>query len=178
MIEKFQQMSPREQLFVIIGGLAIVAALLYLAVLLPYRNTLARLDSRIAAHSRQLQEAQSLRLDYLALQQELAQLERHLDNRTETSALTLIETLAVNSAGRENLVSMRPQAPVSGSRFITESVEIRLEKLTLRQVVELLRGVESAQTPMQVRNLQLKQRFDNRALLDASMTIAALRRAS
>jgi hypothetical protein len=38
--------------------------------------------------------------------------------------------------------------------------------------------VEKAATPMQVRNLYLKQRFDDHSLLDATMTITALRRSA
>ncbi|MDT8440033.1 MAG: type II secretion system protein GspM [Desulfuromonadales bacterium] len=176
MIEKFQQLSQRERLFVIGGGLMVILVLLYIAILLPYQNALERLDNQIAARSRQLEEVRALRLDYLQRQRELTQVERRLDNRRDFSALTFIENLAVSSAGRERLVSMRPQAPVVGNRLTTEAVEIKLERVTLREVVELLRGIEGAKTPMQVRSLQLKQRFDDRSRLDASMTIAALRR--
>jgi general secretion pathway protein M len=172
------QLNQRERIFVTVGGIALALALLYGAILMPYRNALTRLGSQIEGRGRQLQEVQTLRAQYLALQHEAAQVERLLDKRQDFSALTFIENLVVTTAGRENLVSMRPQAPVSRNQFTIESVEIKLEKLTLRQILELLWGVERATAPMQISNLYLKKRFDDRSLLDASMTVTALRRAS
>jgi general secretion pathway protein M len=170
------QLNQRERIFVVAGGGLLVLVLLYIAVVLPYRNALSRLDTEITVRSRQLQEVQSLKTRYLSLQQEMTQVERLLDNRREFSPLTFIENLVGKTAGRENLVSMRPQAPVTRNNFTIESVELKLEKLTLRQVLELLWGVEQATTPMRVRSLQLKQRFDDRSLLDATMTVTALGR--
>jgi general secretion pathway protein M len=178
MISQLNQLNQRERVFVIAGGIALILALLYFAILMPYRSALTKLDSRIAVRSQQLQEVKSLRAQYLALQQQISQVERLVKNSQEFSALTFIENLVQQTAGRENLLSMRPQAPQVQGEFMTDSVEIKLEKLTLKQVLELLWGVEKASTPMQVENLYLKQRFDDRALLDATMTITALRRSA
>jgi general secretion pathway protein M len=172
------QLNQRERIFVTVGGIALALALLYLAVLMPYRGALTRLDKQIAARSQQLQEVKSLRAQYLAMQQQILQVEMRVKNSENFSALTFIENLVERTAGRENLVSMRPQSPMPQNEFTIDSVEVKLEKLSLRQVLELLWGVESATTPMQVRNLYLKQRFDDHSLLDASMTITALRKSA
>jgi general secretion pathway protein M len=172
------QLNPRERLFVFIGAVLLVLVLLYLLILAPYRNALSRLDNQTAVRSRQLQEVQVLRADYLALQQDVSQIERQLENSRGFSALTFVENIVGKAAGRDNLVSMRPQPPVTTNQFTIESVEVKLEKLALRQVLELLWSVENAATPMQVKNLLLKQRFDDRSQLDATMTITALRGAA
>ena len=170
------QLNQRERIFVIAGGFALVLALLYFAIVAPYRGALNRFDSQIAARSVQLQEVKALQARYLELQQQMAQMESLLGKGQDFSALTFIENLVGRTAGRENLLSMRPQSPELRSEFTVDSVEIKLEKLTLKQVLELLLGIEAASTPMQVKNLYLKQRFDDRSLLDATMTVTALRR--
>jgi len=172
------QLNQREKIFVTAGGVALVLALLYLAVLMPYRSALNRLDKQIAARSQQLQEVKTLRAQYLAMQQQILQVEMRVKNNQDFSALTFIENLVERTAGRDNLVSMRPQPPLTQNEFIVDSVEVKLEKLSLKQVLELLWGVEGAKTPMQVKGLYLKQRFDDRSLLDATMTISALRRSA
>ncbi len=174
----FSQLNQRERIFVIVGGVTLALILLYIAILMPYRNAMTRLDAQIAVRNQQIQEVHKLRAQYLALQQEVARTERLLDSRRDFSALTFIENLVESTAGRENLLSMRPQAPVTRNQVTTEAVEIKLEKMTLRQILELLWSVEKATAPMQVSNLYLKQRFDDRSQLDASMTVTALRRAS
>jgi general secretion pathway protein M len=144
----------------------------------PYRSALNRLDRQIAARSGQLQEVKVLQTKYLALNQQMLQMERLLDTRQDFSALTFIENLVERTAGRENLLSMRPQTPENRNEFIIDSVEIKLERLSLKQILELLLAIEETATPMQVKNLYIKQRFDDRSLLDANMTVTALRRAT
>ena len=170
------QLNQRERIFVIVGGLALILALLYFAIVAPYRSALTRLDRQVTVRSGQLQEVKALQARYLALQKQMTQMERLLGKRQDFSALTFIENLVEKTAGRENLVSMRPQSPEVRNEFTIDSVEIKLEKLTLKQVLELLLGVEMADTPVQVKGLYLKQRFDDRSLLDATMTVTALRR--
>jgi general secretion pathway protein M len=172
------QLNQRERIFVVIGGIALILALLYFAIVAPYRSTLKRLDNQIASRSEQLQEVKTLQTRYLELKQQMLQMERLLETQQDFSALTFIENLVERTAGRENLLSMRPQASETRNEFIIDSVEIKLERLSLKQVLELLLALEEATTPMQVKNLHIKQRFDDRALLDATMTITALRRAT
>lgn len=172
------QLNQRERIFVIVGGVSLILALLYFAIVAPYRSALNRLDSQIATRSGQLQEVKALQARYLELKQQRLQMERLLDTQQDFSALTFIENLVERTSGRENLLSMRPQTPETRNEFIIDSVEIKLERLSLKQVLELLLAIEEAATPMQVKNLHIKQRFDDRALLDATMTITALRRAT
>ena len=172
------QLQKRERIFVIVGGLVLILTILYFAIVAPYRSALSTLDRRIAQRSEQLQEVKVLQARYLEIKNQMAQVTRLLENRQEFSALTFIEDLVEQTSGRESLISMRPQSPEIRSEFIIDSVEIKLERLTLKQLLELLLGFEGAATPMQVKNLYLKQRFDDRSLLDSTMTITALRRAT
>lgn len=171
------QLQQRERIFVLVGGLALILALLYFAIVAPYLGAMTRLDRQIAQRSEQLQEVKVLQGRYLEIQNQMNQVTRQLEKRQDFSALSFIENLVEQTSGRENLLSMRPQSPETRGEFVIDSVEIKLEKLTLKQLLELLMGVEGATTPMQVKGLYLKQRFDDRSLLDATMTVTALRRA-
>lgn len=171
-------LKQREKVFLTAGGIALALILLYLLVLMPYREALNRLDKQLATHSQQLEEVKTLRSQYLDMQKQIHQADSRLKNSQDFSALTFIENLVERTSGRDNLLSMRPQSPVTQNEFVIDAVEVKLEKLSLRQVLELLWGVEKAATPMQVRNLYLKQRFDDHSLLDATMTITALRRSA
>lgn len=170
------RLNPREQIFVATGCAAIALAFLYFAIISPYNTAMTRLDQQLAIRSRQLQEVKTLRTEYLALQQHMTQLDRLLGNRQDFSALTYIENLVERTAGREKLLSMRPQAPEARGEFTIDSIEIKLEKLPLKRALQFLWGIEKATTPMQIKGLYLKQRFDDRSLLDATMTVTALRR--
>jgi len=172
----FERLNPRERIFVSVGGVAVLLCLLYFVILMPYRNAMTRLDKQIITRSQQLREVRALQSEYMDLQKQMSLLEKRLAERKGFSVLTFVENLVGQTAGREKILSMRPQSSVARGVFTVDAVELRLEKLSLKQVLQFLWEVETESVPMQVKSFYLKQRFDNPALLDATMTVTALRR--
>lgn len=170
------QLSRREQVALAVGAVAVLATVLYLGVIAPYRSALAQLDGKITARQRQIREVESLRREFLVLQQRQTEAEARLDKDGAFSLFPFVEGMVGQIAAKENLVSMRPQPPTPRENLREESVEVRLEKIRLDQVVRLLYAVETADALLQVKNLRLKTRFDDRTLFDATMTVAAFGR--
>ena len=172
------QLTSREKIFLCIGGGALFLLLLSMALIIPYRQAVTKVERQVVLRLQQLEDVNLLRARYQALQSDVAQLEKSLSDHGDFSPLTFLENLIERTAGRDHLVSMRPQTPVTGSQFSVDSVDLKLEKLTFRQVLELLWAVEGAPVQMKVKTLHLKQRFDAPSQLDASITITAVRRAT
>ena len=170
------QLSRREQIALAVGAAAVLAAALYLGVIAPYRGALELLDSKITSRQQQIREVESLRREFLALQQRQSVAEARLNKSGAFSLFPFVEGLVGQIAAKENLVSMRPQPLVSRENLQEESVEIRLEKIRLDQLIRLLYAVDTADALLQVKNLRLKTRFDDRTLFDATMTVAAFGR--
>jgi general secretion pathway protein M len=170
------QLSRREQIALAVGAVAVLATVLFLGVIAPYRSTLSQLDSKISARQRQIREVESLRREFLVLQQRQTAAEARLDKAGTFSLFPFVEGLVGQIAAKENLVSMRPQPSASRENLVEESVEVRLEKIRLDQVIRLLYAVDTADALLQVKNLRLKTRFDDRTLFDATMTVAAFGR--
>ncbi|HEX9874679.1 MAG TPA: type II secretion system protein GspM [Deferrimonas sp.] len=169
-------LSPRDRNALLIGLAAVLLAVFYLGIVSPYQSAIARLDSQIASRQRQLQEVQVLRQRYLSLQGELTQAERRGVSNRNFSLFSFVENLTGQIASRENLVYMRPQPVAVKDEYKEESVEIKLEKIALDQLVRILYQIDTADAFLQVKNLRLKIRFDNKAQLDAVLTISAYAR--
>jgi len=90
--------------------------------------------------------------------------------------LNFLEQTASQIGGRENLVLMRPLPSVVQGKLRIETTEFKLERLDMEQVLRILQEMEQASPPMRVDRLHLKQRFDNAAQLDMSVTVSAARR--
>ncbi|MBW2503659.1 MAG: type II secretion system protein M [Deltaproteobacteria bacterium] len=173
-----KQLSPRERIFVFGGGFVVLLCLLAFTIVVPYMNAQDRLDKLIDLRMQQLLEVKALHGKYLDLKRRTSQAETTLDGRQEFSALTFIENLLAETAGRDRLVSMRPETPIVQNELIVETIEIKLEKLSLRQLLELFWGIDKTNLPIHVKNFHLKQRFDDRSLLDATLVVSALRRSA
>lgn len=166
------ELTPRERIVLIAGAAVLLVLLLVFGVLLPYRAALARLDARIAARETQLQEMRGLRQEYLLLQQQVTAAESRLEKTQGFSLFSFVEAAAARVAGKENLVYMRPQTAPGQAGFREETVELKLERLRLDQLIRFLYAVESADAYLQVKNLRVRTRFDNKSQLDAVMTIS------
>jgi general secretion pathway protein M len=68
---------------------------------------------------------------------------------------------------------MRPQPSSVQDTVRENSVEIKLEKIRLDQLIRLLYAIDSTDACLQVKNLRVKTRFDDRTLLDAVLTISS-----
>ncbi|MDF1580284.1 MAG: type II secretion system protein GspM [Desulfuromonadales bacterium] len=173
MINHLRQLSQRDRMALIILGTVVGLTLLYLAIIEPYRNSIATLDRKIATRQAQTLRITELATEYTTLRQKLTEVEKTLAQHRGFSLFSFVEKLVDRIAGRENLVYMRPQPPVELNGVKEETVAIKLEKLRFDQFTTLLYRIETADAPLQVKNLRLKSRFDNATLLDGVLTVAA-----
>ncbi len=176
MIERLSQLEKREQIILLIGAVFVLAVLLSVGVYEPYRNALSGMQKTVTTKQRQIQEVRELQAEYNALQQQMKRTESRLGRRSGLSALALLENIASNVGSRENLSYIRPQPAQTQGEIYIENLDIKLERLTLQQVLKLLWEIETAKTPMQIKNLRIKQRFDNQALTDATLTVSVFRK--
>lgn len=171
------QLNQRERLMVLGGAVVVVLVLLYLAVIEPYQNAMARLEGKVASNQRQLTEVQDLRREFLRLQSRQNEMKRRIDANPDFSIFSFVENVAARTGVKDNLIAVRPQPPVTLDQLREESVEIRLEKIALADLVQLLRTFETADAVLQVKALRVRTRFEDRSLLDVTMTISAYGRA-
>jgi general secretion pathway protein M len=172
------QLSRRERIVLAAGGIVVIAAILFLGVVAPYQNALALLDTKIEARQRQVKDVQHLRHEYLLLQRQLAEAEKKLAKGENFSLFSFVEAITAQAATKENLVYMRPQPVSVQEDFKEESVEIKLERIRLDQLVRLLYEIDAANAYLQVKNLRIKTRFDDQSQLNAVLTISSYGRSA
>ncbi len=166
-------LSQRERIVLAIGAVAVLATLLWVAVIAPYQQALDRLDTKIAARERQVQKVQLLRNEYLVLQRQLNEANSQLTAGAGFSLFSFVENLITQVATKENLVYMRPQPVSVQGGFKENSVEIKVEKIRLDQLVRMLYAIDSAKAYLKVKNARIKRRFDDHSLIDAVLTISS-----
>jgi len=167
-----KRLNPRER-WIVGGGLVVlVLVLVWFALLSPYLEALSGLDRRIAAHQRNLEKMQQMQGQIFQLREQLAS----VDNRSEKKRplFSQVENLTVQTGIRDQLLSMRPQPATTQGGYRQQLVEIRLEKLTLAQLVKLIYAVEYRSGGVQVKSLRVKPRFEDRSSLDVNMVLMSL----
>lgn len=166
-----KRLNPRERIIVAIGAVVVCLVAAWLS-LTPYFETMERLDRKINALERNVADAGRMRDQVLSLREQLAS----VNNRSPGTRplFAQVENLTEKTGVREQLLSMRPQPATVQGDYRQQLVEIKLERMTLAQLVKLIHAVEYRSGGIQVKSMRVRPRFEDRSLLDVNMVLMSL----
>jgi len=166
------RLNPRERV-IVGGGLVVVVGLIFwFALITPYMNATKRLDRRISAHHHNLVRVEKMSTQIDELRHQIANIDRR--QKGKRPLFSLVENLTEQTGVREQLLSMRPQPATTQGKYRQQLVEIRLERLSLAQLVKLLHAIEYRSGGVQVKSLRVKPRFEDHSALDVHMVLMSL----
>jgi type II secretory pathway component PulM len=142
------KLASRDKKALIFGGSAVAIILLYMLVLSPFLNDLSRKRDLIPKKERDLAEMQK-----------------------RGPLLTEIENIAKRANLSGKIVSLKPQPATKSEGFTESVVEVRLDNISLYDIVNFVYQVESA--TFRVRKLAFKPRYDNPKLLSATLLVSS-----
>jgi general secretion pathway protein M len=170
--ERWQHFLPRERIIVSVGGAIVAAALVFLLIVDPLLASIDKLDRQAKRKAKDSQELALVAQEYLLKQARLAKLEQRMPSPpAQFSLLAFMEEATTTAQIRDRIVGMQPQAPITVQGYQETSVDLRLDGVSLPQLLALLVAIEHAPYDVQVRHLQMKPKYDNPVNLDATLKI-------
>ncbi len=163
------KLEDRDKKVLIIGGIAAAAILLYALVLSPLYADLSRKRDLIPKKEKDLIEMRMLKDQYLEMQRQLQQAQAAAAKRGPL--LTEIENITKKANLNSKIVSLKPQAGVQTGNFKESIVEIKLDNVTLYDIVNYVNMIERA--TLRIRKLYFKPRFDNPKLLNSTILVSS-----
>ena len=170
--ERWQHCSQRERIIVAAGVTVIAAALVFLAVIDPLMATIDKLDRQARRKAKDSQELALVAQEYVVKQARIAKLEQRMPNPpAQFSLLAFMEEATTTAQIRDRIVGLQPQATVVVQGYQETAVDLRLDGVSLPQLLALLAAIEKAPYDVQVHHLQIKPKYDNPVNLDATLRI-------
>ena len=163
------KLEPRDKKTLIIGGAVAGIILFYAFVFSPLTENLSRKRGLIPEKERALAEMRVLSEQYIELQRRLQQARAAAGQRGPL--LTEIENITKRAALSGKIVSLKPQAGAQTEGFKESIVEIKLDNVTLYDIVNYVHLLEKAQ--LRIRKLAFKPRFDNPKLLNSTLLVSS-----
>jgi type II secretory pathway component PulM len=173
------RLSTREKILVGAGLAFFVGILFWIALWEPARKKLELLDRRVQAKQAELREIQDLAVKYQELVRTSSEIERRMARSRNVSVLSYLENVAIRQKLRERISQMRARGGETTRYYQENSVQIKMEKVTLPELVGYLHELrtpaeeESAPGFLRVRQLQIHQRFEDKSLLDVTFQVSA-----
>jgi hypothetical protein len=171
----FEKREPREKVLIKVAGVILGVLLLYSLVYAPIASLQESLADRVTARRSDLIELRGLMRSYEHVQRELKRAqERTVPNNPNFSLFSIIEQTLSKSVGHQRIGSITPTDRVVPGGFRQFDVDIKLNSVTLPQLVDTLYGVQSLEIPVTIANLQLHKHADDTHTFDVDMSCVAL----
>jgi len=163
----------RERFAIAIGGLAVALMVFYWFGLSPALGRMKTLDRLVAQKEREVQEMKTLRATYLTKKAVMEEVNASLTQRGQDFAmLSFLEDLANKSGVKSNIIYMKPALSTAGELYRESSLEMKLDGITLPQLIQYLFEIERAPQLLRIRRLHLKPRAANPDALDATFQVS------
>ncbi|MBW2636387.1 MAG: type II secretion system protein M [Deltaproteobacteria bacterium] len=152
------KLTNREKYYVGGGLLLLVLFLVVQLVLIPFIDAKERAHRSVMANEKVLKEMYSLSADYRALQGGSLDINQALSRRSKDFTLfSFLEKQAGKAGVKQNIKYMKPSTSVETGPYTESSVEMKLDNITLKQLVEYLHLVESRKQLVSVKRISVKQ---------------------
>jgi type II secretory pathway component PulM len=173
---RYQKLESREKTLVKLAGGVLGLFLAYNFIYMPIANWRDSLDTTLETRRREIGEVQHLVENYLERKKQLQQAERNtVPIGKDFSLFSVIESSLTKTVGHDKIASINPDADRKLSDgFIQYSVDLKLQNVSLGQIVDALYGVKTLSAPVAVSNMRVTRRIQDPHTYDVEMTCIAL----
>ncbi len=175
-MDRLMKLRSRERRFVYVGTAVILLALYYSLVIHPLAQKSREMQAKIASRQRQMEQ-----LKQLAAQLELLRANNAVHSSSKQaqssnfSLLTFLERNAEANGIRSKLVSLKPLDTRSERGATVITVEVRLQRLSMHELLLYLYSIESLNQPISLSSIRIHRRFDNQDQLDLTLRVSFFR---
>jgi type II secretory pathway component PulM len=152
----WDQLTKSQKNIVLAGALFAAVALLLQLAILPYFEAKQKVQRAIAASEKTLREMAVLGAEYGRIRQQSAEIRRMLERRPAGFALfSYLERKAGEAGVKGNIRGITPLKSTPSATYEEVAVEMRLDRLTMKQLTDFLYQVESLEELIRIRKISL-----------------------
>jgi len=174
--EALGKLAPRERALVLGAGGVTLLLILWLGIVEPLGSSITKLDRDVTRGREDATSIGGLVARYRTLRADVDKLERGANaEQGGASLFAQLESISVPIAGRERITAMNPSTRAIGNELQQELVEMRIEGITMRALVNLLYAIENREPPIAVERIAVKRQYKDQTHVDATVVVARLR---
>jgi len=166
------RLTRREKLIVVAVAIIISAWLLFTFAVKPAIERTETLTRVISEKQDELQKLRARSNEYIFLRDSLSNLHTKVaTQKKDFELLPFLESLIRECDLVRKVATMKQHVSQLEPKYYETVVEIRLESLTLRQLVDFFWKVESSEVLARIKSLYIKKNLTNTDLLDSVVEI-------
>jgi general secretion pathway protein M len=169
-------LNRREKNIVAICIAVVTVAVVHWLFVSPALKKRAELNREIENSRRQLVELRLLQRDYDLILEETRNIKRRMEGRSRDFVLSVsfLEQTATELAIDKNLTSMKPSRRTLDSNLVEDMVEVRLEGISLDNLVAYLYRIENTGAAIAISNILIQPESRLGGGLNVSMLVTSI----
>jgi len=169
------QLTGRERNMVIGAGIALVLYILFQFILSPLVEQRGRLQQRLITQKKSLVHMQQLQKQYRQLSQQSGSIASLLERRERGFSLfAFLEQNADESSVKEQIAYMKPSESKEGEAFSQTRVEMKLQGVSLSQLLEFIEKIESPAHLVGIAKMTIQENGKEKGTLDATFSMISV----
>ena len=168
-------LGKRERRVVSLGACGIGLFILVQFVVFPFFDQREALKRGIDVKRRGLQEITRLQAEYESYKKGAAGIENYLKRRSNGFTLfSFLEQAAGRANVKDHINYMKPSDSRGAGPYKEATVEMKLEKINLRQLLDYLYLIESPENVVSIKRISIRDSKGEKGYLDAVMQVLTI----
>ena len=170
-----RQLNQREKLSVGIGGGALFLFVLLQFIVFPLTDGRDKLTKRLSSREKAVAEMRVLQERYQTITQQSGSLASQLAQREPGFSLfSFLEQGAADSEVKEQIAYMKPSESLESDQFRQSQVEMKLQAVSLKQLVMFLEHAESPEQLVGIDKITIQDNSKDEGTLDVTLQMASI----
>ena len=166
------RLEKREKYILLFGVFFVLGFIVLQAMVLPYVDARQTMTRSLSRNETELVDIQLLRQEYLELKSRQGDIEKRLTERTPGFSLfSFLEEQAAATKVKNSVTYMKPTANEIDEGFNESIVEMKMERVTLDQLVAFLLKIESEEKIVSIQRISIQENNQEEGLLDTVLSI-------
>jgi general secretion pathway protein M len=169
------KLGRREKTLVSLAACCIAVFVLFQFIIFPFFDKREALRRGIDAKKDGLKEIVRLRSEYESYKRGADGIQRYLRGRIKSFTLfSFLEQAAGKARVKDHIKYMKPSASRTSGRSKESMVEMKLDKIRLKQLVDYLYLIESPENVVSIKRISIKGNKSGAGYLDAVMQVITM----
>ena len=169
------KISGRDRIVLGAGGGFVLLFLIFQFGIFPLLDSRDRLTRGIESREKALVEMRDLQAQYQEMHGKTSSLLDQVGSREANFSLfSFLEQMAAQSEVKSNIAYMKPSESADQGMFKEVLVEMKLQEITLKQLVDFLKLVESPEKIVALKRVTIQENKKEKGALDVILQVVSL----
>lgn len=166
------KLEKREKQIVTAGLVFLVCFAVFHFLVSPLLQSRQQTQKALLHKKEDIQKISQLQTEYYKLQNQAVNIEERLQKRSPSFSLfSFIEEKATKAKVKQHINSMTPSTSDGEGALQESRVDLKLERISLQQLVDFLKEIESAKDVVVIKRISIQENSREDGALDAVMQI-------